>query len=179
MKDLNHFDKTKNVDDTLDADFYLNLSDELRTISYMLSCIGESVETSGIPSDRSIFNRSMSRLGDRLDDVADSLEYVAADLTAAADVLTIAVKEPGKDPVMIQSDGSLKSLQTLVKGYIEQVQLSDDMSIVCNESGRIQDLPENCTINNVTYYGSVLLVGTDPEGNCTSITKGQAAEVFG
>jgi hypothetical protein len=38
---------------------------------------------------------------------------------------------------------TLKELQDFVKGYIEIAYLSDDMIFVCNEEGKLKDLPEN------------------------------------
>lgn len=57
---------------------------------------------------------------------------------------------PGKDPKIISCDCSLKSLQTLVGGYIETVPLARDYRLVVpgatmivNEEGKLQNLHFN------------------------------------
>ena len=57
-------------------------------------------------------------------------------------------KEPGKDPVLTDIDNTLEAFQKNVGGYIETVTLTEELMIVCNEEGRIQSLPYNCTVMN-------------------------------
>ncbi len=56
-------------------------------------------------------------------------------------------KEPGKDPVLTDIDNTLEAFQKNVGGYIETVTLTEELVIVCNEEGRIQSLPYNCTVD--------------------------------
>ena len=60
-------------------------------------------------------------------------------------------KEPGKDPVLTDIDNTLEAFQKNVGGYM----------IVCNEEGRIQSLPYNCTVMNADFYGTILIAGID------------------
>ena len=71
-------------------------------------------------------------------------------------------KEPGKDPVLTDIDNTLESFQKNVGGYIETVTLTEELVIVCNEEGRIQSLPYNCTLlRAVDFYGTILIAGID------------------
>ena len=59
--------------------------------------------------------------------------------------MRILVVEPTKDPYVKEIDGSLKSMQAIVNGYIQTVEPFDDPNIllVCNEDGKVIGLPEN------------------------------------
>lgn len=72
-------------------------------------------------------------------------------------------KRPDSDWYVTFIDNSLKALQEFVGGYIEVVQIYGDMAIICNEEGRIYNLPYNCTICGVSFCGNILVVGTDGE----------------
>ena len=70
-------------------------------------------------------------------------------------------KEPGKEPVLTDIDNTLEAFQKNVGGYIETVTLTEELVIVCNEEGRIQNLPYNCTVMNADFYGTILIAGID------------------
>lgn len=70
-------------------------------------------------------------------------------------------KEPGKDPVLTDIDNTLEAFQKSVGGYIETVTLTEELAIVCNEEGRIQSLPYNCTVMNADFCGTILIAGID------------------
>lgn len=55
---------------------------------------------------------------------------------------------------------SLENLQNTVGGYIEAVRLSD-LVIICNEEGRLRDLPYNCTIEGISFVGTIIAIGID------------------
>lgn len=48
--------------------------------------------------------------------------------------------EPGKDPEYREIDGSLESMQEIVGGYIEAVDLPEGLVLVCNEEGKLENL---------------------------------------
>lgn len=87
-------------------------------------------------------------------------------------------KEPGKDPVLTDIDNTLEAFQKNVGGYIETVTLTEELVIVCNEEGRIQSLPYNCTVMNADFYGTILIAGMkDDEFTDVSIMAVKVAEV--
>lgn len=69
--------------------------------------------------------------------------------------------EPIGHTVMV--DNSLEQFQKLVGGHIEVVGLTPDVLLVCNEEGLINNLPYNCTVDGMTLYGDIVLVGVDGE----------------
>lgn len=90
-------------------------------------------------------------------------------------------KEPGKDPMLTDIDNTLESFQKNVGGYIETVTLTEELVIVCNEEGRIQSLPYNCTlIRVVDFYGTILVVGMQGEDytDASVITAGYFQNVM-
>lgn len=54
--------------------------------------------------------------------------------------------EVGKCPRKVEIDGSLKSMQKLVGGFIECAYYFPDVVLVCNEEGMIQGMPFNRVI---------------------------------
>ena len=63
-------------------------------------------------------------------------------------------------------DGGLKSLQAEVGGRIEPVRLFEDsdIAVLCNEEGRILELPRNQRISGLC--GDVIIVGVLGEEFC-------------
>ena len=64
-------------------------------------------------------------------------------------------------------ENSLKNLQNTVDGYIEAVTV-DNFVIICNEEGRLKDLPYNCTICDMDFFGTIIFAGIDGDefGDC-------------
>lgn len=67
---------------------------------------------------------------------------------------------------------TLENLQRTVGGYIEAFPVDEKNVIICNEEGRIKNLPCNCTLFDdksllglriplQTFYGDIIVVGTD------------------
>lgn len=60
------------------------------------------------------------------------------------DTIKVIVVAPGKIPELIEIPDELKSMQTIVGGYIEEIfPFEDEIALVCNEEGRLEDLPLN------------------------------------
>lgn len=75
-------------------------------------------------------------------------------------------KYPGEAPKLIDIPNALEALQTEVGGYIETYTFTEDACIVCNEEGRLLNLP-CCTTNlGVEFAGPILVVGVDGEEFC-------------
>ena len=53
-------------------------------------------------------------------------------------------KKPGCEPEIVEVENMLEALQQEVGGYIETVTVASDTAIICNEEGRIFDLPHCC-----------------------------------
>ena len=58
--------------------------------------------------------------------------------------MRVLVIEPERRPELREIDGSLKSMQEIVGGYIQPVYLFDDpVALVCNDEGKLMNLPAN------------------------------------
>ena len=105
--------------------------------------------------------------------------YEVADAPNRIEVLYI---EPGKYPRTITINDTLEEMQHLVGGYIEEYSpFDDDVSIVCNDEGKIHGLPLNRAIydresNQLLdiIAGSFFLVGTPMDADSfQSLTQEQ------
>ena len=75
-------------------------------------------------------------------------------------------KFPGETPKLIDIPNTLEALQTEVGGYIETYTFKEDACIVCNEEGRLLNLPCCTTTLGVEFAGPILVVGVDGEEFC-------------
>ena len=74
--------------------------------------------------------------------------------------ILVCIKKPGEEPAIEPLfDNTLDAFQKAVGGYIETVTIATDLTLVCNEEGRIRCLPYNTTICGLPIYGTVLAVG--------------------
>lgn len=77
--------------------------------------------------------------------------------------IKVIIKRPGEKPRTTWISDRLENLQKTVEGYIETVTVCTDLVIICNEEGRIRDLPYNCTILGADFFGTILLAGINGE----------------
>ena len=73
------------------------------------------------------------------------------------------VKRPGEPGKVINIDNDLKALREYVGGYIETFTFSTNACVICNEEGRIIDLPYNVTFLGHRFCGPILIVGVKGE----------------
>lgn len=88
-------------------------------------------------------------------------------------MIKVMYKEPGKAFKEIKIENKLEKLQSLVDGYIETVTIVTDVVIICNEDGRIKELPHNCNILGREFVGNVIVAGKagDEFTDCPGIIK--------
>jgi hypothetical protein len=77
--------------------------------------------------------------------------------------ICVILKEPGKEPRMEKIPNTLEALQEAVGGLIETVSFATDLCVICNEEGRILELPYCCKVLWVHFFGPILLVGINGE----------------
>lgn len=77
--------------------------------------------------------------------------------------IKVIIKRPGIKPYATNISDSLENLQRTVDGYIETVTLADDLVLICNEEGRIRNLPYNCNIMGANFFGTLIFAGIDGE----------------
>lgn len=62
---------------------------------------------------------------------------------------------------LVYIENDLKTLQSIVEGYIEAVTITTDLVILCNEEGAIRGLPYNCRLFGYNFFGTLVFVGVD------------------
>ena len=93
--------------------------------------------------------------------------------------INVLMVEPHKPPCMVELNNDLDSLQKAVsigadeQGLIELVYLEDNISILCNEEGKLIGLEPNRRLGNDILCGVFYVVADDEEGNLASLTQVQ------
>lgn len=77
--------------------------------------------------------------------------------------IKVLIKDPGKAPREFDIENTLETLQHIVGGYIETVTLASDLVIICNEEGRLMNLPYNCDVCGIDFVGTIILAGVAGE----------------
>ena len=77
--------------------------------------------------------------------------------------MSAVAQRPGEPGKVITIDNDLKALQDYVGGYIETYTISHNVTVICNEEGRILDLPYNVTFVGHRFCGPILIVGIKGE----------------
>lgn len=89
-------------------------------------------------------------------------------------VIKVIIVEPEKEPYVLEIVESLKNLQHIVGGLIEYVNLEDKVDLICNEEGKINNLPFNRIVGNDVIAGTFIIAGVNYKtGEITSLTKEQ------
>ena len=73
--------------------------------------------------------------------------------------INVIVKEPGKQPYQRMIENTSAALRELVGGHLESCTVEADMVIICNEEGRLLNLPHNCEYCGVDFVGTIVLCG--------------------
>ncbi len=76
--------------------------------------------------------------------------------------MKIIIKKPNEKPYVTEVEDDLKIYQDIVGGYIEVVDIGNNILLVCNEGGKLYNLPVNFYIGD-TIVGTVFFVGKDGE----------------
>lgn len=73
--------------------------------------------------------------------------------------IKILIVEPTLDPCVKEIENTLEKKQKIVGGLIEFVELEDDIDLICNEKGKIYNLPMNRIIKNDIICGTFIIAG--------------------
>lgn len=85
--------------------------------------------------------------------------------------LQIVYKEPGKEAVVKEIDNSEAAMEDLVHGKIDSVGIDDGVCLIFNRLAETLKMPECCTIYNQTFYGPILIVEFDNNGQLHSLDE--------
>ena len=86
--------------------------------------------------------------------------------------IKVLIVEPTLDPCVKEIENTLEKKQKIVGGLIEFVELEDDIDLICNEKGKIYNLPMNRIIKNDIICGTFIIAG-QKNGESISLTDKQ------
>ena len=92
--------------------------------------------------------------------------------------LKIVLKKVGEEPEVMNIENTLEAKQKLVDGWIEVVSVTEDILLVCNEEGKLDNRPPNLLFDYDYIAGDCFFIGDDYEnGDFKSLTDEQIEEV--
>ena len=77
--------------------------------------------------------------------------------------------EPMKHPEEVTLNNTLRALQAAVGVLIEIISLEDDVYLLCNEEGKLIDLPGNRRVGDDIIAGTFYVCGSDEDGELGSL----------
>lgn len=82
--------------------------------------------------------------------------------------IRVLIKQPGEKARWQEIENDLKTMQQIVGGYVEEIKIFSDLSVLCNEEGKLRDLPYNLNVMGADLVGTVIFVGVGRRGftNC-------------
>ncbi|EQB86594.1 hypothetical protein J2Z44_002333 [Clostridium punense] len=87
--------------------------------------------------------------------------------------MRILIIEPQKVPYEAEIIKDLASMQKIVEGLIQAVDLDENTSLVCNEEGKLIGLEGNRRVGRDIIAGTFFLCGFNEEGEFTSLNDEQ------
>ena len=94
--------------------------------------------------------------------------------------MCVLVVEPERRPELREIDGSLKSMQDIVGGLIQSIYLDDAVALICNDEGKLLNLPANRGLRDKSgqiydvVFGTFFLCGAPADSDhFTSLTQEQ------
>ena len=93
--------------------------------------------------------------------------------------IRIVLKKVAKEPKVMNIENTLEAKQKLVNGLIEVVPITDDILLICNEEGKLENLLPNLVFDYDYIVGDCFFIGDDFENEgFKSLTDEQVKEVF-
>jgi len=77
--------------------------------------------------------------------------------------MKVVVKKPGEQPYLRDILDNLEEYQEIVDGYIEVINMTDAILLICNEEGKLYNLEKNFVWFNDVIVGTVCFVGNNGE----------------
>ncbi len=85
--------------------------------------------------------------------------------------IKVVMVEPLKRPYVAEIENSLAGMQLVVNGYIEVITLEENVILVCNEEGKLLDLPYNRSLGNDILVGTFFVAGSNDAGDFSSLAE--------
>ncbi len=92
--------------------------------------------------------------------------------------LKVLLKRVSEEPEIVEIEDTLEAKQELVDGLIELVSVMDDVFLICNEEGKLIDLPPNLVFDYDYIAGDCFFVGDDyKNAGFKNLTEEQIVDV--
>lgn len=75
--------------------------------------------------------------------------------------IRVMIKEPGEVPYMKEIPNELHAMQDIVGGLIETFQIANNVTIICDEEGKLKDKPFSFVWGRVLFVGTCIFCGVD------------------
>lgn len=96
--------------------------------------------------------------------------------------MKIVYKAAGEPAEIRDIENTLKTMQELIEGFIENVIYKPGIDMWCNEEHKFNGMRSNVVIRNGccddVICGPIIFCGYDGEGECISLTDQQAEEII-
>lgn len=73
--------------------------------------------------------------------------------------IRVLIVEPGKEPYEARIENTLGTLQSIVNGYIEMIQMESGVDLIINDEGKLMNLPFNRYITGNMLVGTIIVTG--------------------
>lgn len=84
----------------------------------------------------------------------------------------------GKDPELVSIPNELEAMQKLVGGPIEQLHLFGYVVLICNEEGKLNDMPSNRRVGDDVIVGDFFITGIDIKAGYISLPDVHLSKVL-
>ena len=92
--------------------------------------------------------------------------------------LKIVLKKVGEEPEVMNIENTLEAKQELVGGLIQIASITEEILLVCNEEGKLENLPPNLLFDYDYIAGDCFFIGDDYDNaDFKSLTDEQIEEV--
>lgn len=85
-------------------------------------------------------------------------------------IIKVLIVEPEKEPYIKEIENNLESLQNIVYGCIDIIQMEKGVDLIVNDEGKINGLPFNRYITNDMIAGTFIVAG-EKNGKMISLTN--------
>ena len=81
--------------------------------------------------------------------------------------LTVIIKAPKADPVVMKVERTCGVLLAIIGGFIVETRLANGISVLWDDRAKRTGKPYNCVIGDEEYYGTVVIIGRRGVGYCS------------
>ncbi|QIK86629.1 DUF4314 domain-containing protein [Erysipelothrix sp. HDW6B] len=160
---------------TIDRDYIIDHLDEMDQDEYgqnhsILVYCDEELDGIVIESEGYNYARYQG-FATNVHDLLDTHTYTTSNYEDSYSKIKVLVIEPQTKPYVAILDNNLESLQAMVGGDLELVSLSHSAELLCNENGKMMNLPANRRLDQDLIAGRFIVVGNDGSEHFTSLSR--------